>query len=124
LILVDTKYEFGLGPQGEVRLIDEVHTPDSSRYWLLDSYKQQFEAGNEPENYDKEYLRLMYAQHGYRGEGDPPEVPDELWLEIGRRYIDLYERLTEQAFEPAAYPVPIRLEANLAKTGLLQRGDR
>ncbi len=124
LILVDTKYEFGSGPEGEIRLIDEVHTPDSSRYWLLDSYNRHFEAGNEPENYDKEYLRLVYAKHGYRGEGEPPSVPAELWLEIGRRYIDLYERLTGQAFRAADYPVPARLTANLIKAGLIQKEDR
>jgi phosphoribosylaminoimidazole-succinocarboxamide synthase len=124
LILVDTKYEFGRDQQGEICLIDEVHTPDSSRYWLDKSYIPHFEAGNEPENYDKEYLRLIYAQHGYRGEGEPPPVPEDLWLEIGQRYIDLYERLTGQAFIPAVYPVPPRLEANLVEAGVLGREDQ
>jgi phosphoribosylaminoimidazole-succinocarboxamide synthase len=121
LILVDTKYEFGADAEGKIRLIDEVHTPDSSRYWLSESYHRRFEAGAEPENYDKEYLRLVYAQLGYQGEGEAPQVPDELWLEMGRRYIDLYERLTGLAFIPAPYPVPARLEASLIKAGLIQR---
>jgi phosphoribosylaminoimidazole-succinocarboxamide synthase len=120
LILVDTKYEFGLDANGDIRLIDELHTPDSSRYWLLDTYEQRLETGTEPENYDKEYLRLVYAQQGYRGEGDPPQVPDELWLEVSRRYIDLYERLTGQDFRPASYPVTPRLALNLRKSGILQ----
>jgi phosphoribosylaminoimidazole-succinocarboxamide synthase len=122
LILVDTKYEFGMDTNGGIRLIDELHTPDSSRYWLLDTYEQSFETGSEPENYDKEYLRLIYAQLGYRGDGVPPQVPDELWLEISRRYIDLYERLTGQDFRPASYPVTSRLAVNLRKSGILQEG--
>jgi phosphoribosylaminoimidazole-succinocarboxamide synthase len=119
LILVDTKYEFGAGPEGEVMLIDEVHTPDSSRYWIEQSYSEKFEAGEEPDNYDKEYLRLAYASQGYRGDGEPPEMPDDLWLEISSRYINLYERLTGLSFEPAPYPVEQRLQANLKQAGLL-----
>jgi len=122
LILVDTKYEFGLDQNGGIRLIDELHTPDSSRYWLMDTYEQAVETGAEPENYDKEYLRLEYAQQGYRGEGEPPPVPDELWLEISRRYIDLYERLTGQDFRPGSYPVAPRLAQNLCKSRILQEG--
>jgi phosphoribosylaminoimidazole-succinocarboxamide synthase len=120
LILVDTKYEFGLDANGGICLIDELHTPDSSRYWLLDTYEQRLETGTEPENYDKEYLRLVYAQLGYRGEGDSPQVPDELWLEVSRRYVDLYERLTGQDFRPASYPIAPRLALNLRKSGILQ----
>jgi phosphoribosylaminoimidazole-succinocarboxamide synthase len=120
LILVDTKYEFGLDPNGGICLIDELHTPDSSRYWRLDTYEQCLKTGAEPENYDKEYLRMVYAQQDYRGEGDPPQVPDELWLEVSRRYIDLYERLTGQDFYLASYPVAPRLALNLRKNGILQ----
>lgn len=119
LILVDTKYEFGRAPDGQVMLIDEVHTPDSSRYWLADGYAARIEAGQEPDNYDKEYLRLVYAGHGYRGEGEPPTLGDELWLEISRRYIDLYQRLAGLPFTPGDYPVGPRLEANLREAGLL-----
>jgi phosphoribosylaminoimidazole-succinocarboxamide synthase len=119
LILVDTKYEFGRTPDGSLVLIDEVHTPDSSRFWLADSYDQRFTAGEEPENYDKEYLRLVYSQLGYRGDGEPPALAPELWFEVSRRYIDLYERLTGKDFIPGAYPVAPRLESNLRKAGLL-----
>ena len=73
LIMVDTKYEFGVDENGEVILIDEVHTPDSSRFWLAESYERRFDAGEEPENYDKEFLRLDYAAQGYRGDGEHGE---------------------------------------------------
>ncbi|MFZ6027878.1 MAG: phosphoribosylaminoimidazolesuccinocarboxamide synthase [Chloroflexota bacterium] len=114
LVLVDTKYEFGRLPDGTVVLIDEVHTPDSSRFWLGDSYEARFAAGEEPENYDKEFIRLEYARQGYRGEGEPPTMPAELWLRVGERYVNLYERLTGQTFAPGAYPVEPRLVQNLA----------
>jgi phosphoribosylaminoimidazole-succinocarboxamide synthase len=119
LILVDTKYEFGAGRGGDIMLIDEVHTPDSSRFWVEESYFEKLEAGLEPDNYDKEYLRLEYARLGYRGEGAPPVVPEDLWLEISRRYINLFERLTKQEFEPGQYPVEARLQANLEHAGIL-----
>src|SRR2546430_2591594 len=80
LILVDTKYEFGRAPGGRVLLIDEVHTPDSSRFWKADSYRARFAAGEEPENFDKEFVRLAYAHQGYRGDGTPPTMPDDLWV--------------------------------------------
>ena len=120
LILVDTKYEFGRTPDGEIILIDEVHTPDSSRFWLAGSYVTRIEAGQEPESYDKEYLRLEYVCRGYRGEGDPPEMPDSLWSEISRRYINLYERLTGKVFNPGVYPVEPRLQANLKNAGWVE----
>jgi phosphoribosylaminoimidazole-succinocarboxamide synthase len=109
LVLVDTKYEFGRLPDGTVVIIDEVHTPDSSRFWLGDSYLARFQAGEEPENYDKEFIRLEYARQGYRGEGEPPEMPLDLWRRVGERYVNLYERLTGLTFEPGAYPVNDRL---------------
>ena len=119
LVLVDTKYEFGRAPDGTVMLIDELHTPDSSRYWLLDTYLQRFEVGQEPKNYDKEFVRLAFAERGYRGEGDPPEMPVDLWLAASQRYISIYEMLTGKSFEPGAYPVGPRLKANLAAAGIL-----
>jgi phosphoribosylaminoimidazole-succinocarboxamide synthase len=115
LILVDTKYEFGLSPEGQVMLIDEIHTPDSSRFWAADSYAGRMAAGEEPENLDKEFVRLAYAAQGYRGDGDPPAMPDDLWVAAAQRYMSVYERLTGLAFEPAAYPVEPRLLENLAK---------
>lgn len=119
LILVDTKYEFGRLANGEMALIDEVHTPDSSRYWLKDSYEDRLSAGLEPENYDKEFLRLRYAEKGYRGDGDPPAMARDLWLDVSRRYIDLYQRLTGKEFIRGRYPVNPRLKKNLADANLL-----
>lgn len=101
LILVDTKYEFGRDLEtGEILLIDEVHTPDSSRYWLASSYEERIAAGKEPENIDKEFLRLWFRQHC-----DPykdkviPEAPRDLVLELSRRYITLYEMITWKKFD-------------------------
>lgn len=119
LILVDTKYEFGRAPDGRVVLIDEVHTPDSSRFWKADSYEERFAAGEEPENFDKEFVRLQYAERGYRGDGPPPDVPDDLWVAAGRRYIAIYEMLTGQTFDPGTYPIEPRLMENLRKAGVL-----
>jgi len=119
LILVDTKYEFGRALDGRVLLIDEVHTPDSSRFWQADSYEARFTAGDEPENFDKEFVRLAYAAHGYRGEGEPPAMPDELWIAAAERYIALYERLTGQPFQPGEYPVGPRLVENLRRAGII-----
>lgn len=118
LILVDTKYEFGLDPNGKLMLIDEVHTPDSSRFWKADTYAELFAAGNEPENFDKEFVRLAYAEHGYRGDGVPPTVPDSLWAAASQRYMTIYEMLTGQSFIPGSYPVEQRLIENLRSAGL------
>jgi phosphoribosylaminoimidazole-succinocarboxamide synthase len=111
LILVDTKYELGRSPDGRIVLIDEVHTPDSSRFWVADSYGERLSQGLEPENFDKEFLRLWYAERGYRGDGEPPEASEALIVQVSQRYIACYEKLTGQAFVPAAYPVEERLEA-------------
>ncbi|MEN8240293.1 MAG: phosphoribosylaminoimidazolesuccinocarboxamide synthase [Chloroflexota bacterium] len=119
LILVDTKYEFGKLPDGSIVLIDEIHTPDSSRFWLANSYQERFGAADEPENYDKEFLRLEYAKLDYRGEGEPPEMPKGLWNQVSDRYIDLYEKLTGQGFFPGETPVSPRLTANLKKSNYL-----
>ena len=113
LILVDTKYELGRAPDGTVMLIDEVHTPDSSRFWKATSYEERFARGEEPENFDKEFVRLAYAEHGYRGDGPIPAMPDDLWIAASQRYITIYEMLTGQTFVPGAYPVESRLMENL-----------
>ncbi|MFN2284663.1 MAG: phosphoribosylaminoimidazolesuccinocarboxamide synthase [Anaerolineae bacterium] len=109
LILVDTKYEFGRAPDGRVMLIDEVHTPDSSRFWIADTYEAQRAAGEEPDNFDKEFLRLWYAEHGYRGDGEPPAPTDDLIAQVSQRYIACYEKLTGKAFVPGAYPAEERI---------------
>ncbi|TSC85552.1 MAG: Phosphoribosylaminoimidazole-succinocarboxamide synthase [Parcubacteria group bacterium Gr01-1014_8] len=116
LILVDTKYEFGTDEKGELVLIDEIHTPDSSRYWYLESYEQRFAEGKEPEYFDKEFLRLWFKNNC-----DPykdavlPEAPDELVQEMSRRYIQMYEQITGLKFIPGDVPVEARLEKNLQR---------
>ncbi len=109
LILVDTKYEFGL-VDGQLILIDEFHTPDSSRFWKLDTYQP----GREPESFDKEYLRHWFADQGYRGDGQPPVMPDEFVAQVAARYIAAFEQLTGQEFVPGEQPVAERIARNLA----------
>jgi phosphoribosylaminoimidazole-succinocarboxamide synthase len=119
LILVDTKYEFGRTSDGEIILIDEVHTPDSSRFWKADNYTERFDQGLEPENFDKEFIRMAFAELGYRGDGEPPQVPEKLWVQASQRYIQIYEMLTGLVFDPATYPAEARLQKNLQEAGIL-----
>jgi len=119
LLLVDSKYEFGVTAEGRVLLIDEVHTPDSSRFWTAATYDERLAAGEEPDSFDKEFVRLAFAEQGYRGDGEPPEMPDELWRSASRLYIDVFEQLTGHGFVPGMYPVEERLEANLHREGWL-----
>lgn len=100
LILVDTKYEFGRSPSGEILVIDEVHTPDSSRFWFAESYVERHARGEEPESLDKEYVRRWLAAQGFTGEGPVPELPAEVRVEAAQRYIDAYERITGEPFVP------------------------
>ena len=113
LILADTKYEFGLTPSGELLLIDELHTPDSSRFWVAASYEERLAAGEEPESLDKEVVRRALADAGFSGDGDVPELPADVWSATSTRYIDAYQRLTGLPFEPGDYPVEARLAAHL-----------
>jgi phosphoribosylaminoimidazole-succinocarboxamide synthase len=105
LLLVDTKYEFGL-VDNQLTLIDEIHTPDSSRYWTLASYEQN---PDKPESLDKEFLREWFASQGYRGEGKIPTMPDEFRVQVAERYIRVYETVTGQAFIPGATPIDARI---------------
>lgn len=99
LILVDTKYEFGRDDQGNIMLVDELHTSDSSRYWLADNYADHFAKGLEPESFDKEMLRLWMKQHANPYEDAVlPAIPDELILQLAERYVELYERITGTLF--------------------------
>ncbi len=112
LILVDTKYEFGLY-KGKLTLIDEIHTPDSSRFWVAKTYQEKFRKGLEPENFDKEFLRLWYVKRGYRGDGPPPKMAKELMVALAKRYIAVYEKLTGRQFQSFTYPIEERIIKNL-----------
>ncbi len=113
LILVDTKYEMGKDTKGTITLIDEIHTPDSSRYWLSETYKERLAEGLEPENIDKEFLRLWFRKNC-----DPyndkvlPEAPEELVTELSLRYIQLYEMITGSTF---CFPTPEELKVTAAE---------
>jgi len=112
LILVDTKYEFGLY-KGKLTLIDEIHTPDSSRFWIAKTYESRFKKGLEPENFDKEFLRLWYVERGYRGDGPPPKMSKKLIVAVAKRYIGVYEKLTGKKFKGYKYPIEERIIKNL-----------
>jgi phosphoribosylaminoimidazole-succinocarboxamide synthase len=118
LILVDTKYEFGTDERGALVLIDEIHTPDSSRYWRLGSYAGRFNAHEEPEYFDKEFLRLWFIKHS-----DPyadaklPDAPADLVQELSRRYIQMYEEIAGEKFQYGETPVLPRIERNLKAFG-------
>jgi phosphoribosylaminoimidazole-succinocarboxamide synthase len=113
LILVDTKYEIGVDERGELLVIDEIHTPDSSRYWYRDGYERAMREGRDPEALDKEYVRRWLAEQGYRGEGTPPRIPDEVRCEAARRYIEAYEQVTGVPFVPDTEPPLVRIRRNL-----------
>ena len=104
LILVDTKYEMGLDSDGKLMVIDEVHTPDSSRYWVAESYQERFDAGEEPESLDKEFVRRMLIDNGINPSADPAMydgsrfLDDELRMAAAKKYIQLYERMTGEDF--------------------------
>ncbi len=117
LILVDTKYEFGRDQDGNIVVIDEMHTSDSSRYWLSHNYEARLAEGKEPDNIDKEFLRLWFVDHC-----DPyqdavlPEAPEALILTLASRYIALYEKITGRNFNYATKPMPLsqRIMRNIA----------
>ncbi len=109
LLLVDTKYEFGVADGDRLLLIDELHTPDSSRYWVAATYEERLAAGEEPESLDKEVVRRAFIDAGYTGDGEPPTLPDDIWYATSTRYIDAYQRLTGLPFEPGASPVATRI---------------
>lgn len=118
LILVDTKYEFGLY-DGKLMLIDEIHTPDSSRFWKTDTYKKRIANNQEPENFDKEFLRLWYANKGYKGEGKPPKMTNDFIVQVATRYIGAYEKITGKKFKAFKYPIEKRIIKNLKKVKIV-----
>jgi phosphoribosylaminoimidazole-succinocarboxamide synthase len=113
LILVDTKYEFGLTKDGRIVVIDEIHTPDSSRFWFSKSYEQRRSAGQSPESFDKEYLRRWLTEQGFRGDGPIPNIPNEVRVESSRRYIEACEAIRGEAFQPNLEAPAERLVKNL-----------
>ncbi len=113
LVLVDTKYELGVDADGELRVVDEIHTPDSSRYWYRESYEPALAEGKDPKALDKEYVRAWLVERGWRGEGPPPALPVEVRCEAARRYVETYERVTGQRFVPDVEPPLPRIRRNL-----------
>ncbi|MBC8213485.1 MAG: phosphoribosylaminoimidazolesuccinocarboxamide synthase [Candidatus Marinimicrobia bacterium] len=116
LILVDTKYEFGLVGD-KLIVIDEIHTPDSSRYWIADGYDERFNSGEEQNMLDKENIRQWLIERGFSGDGIPPELTDEIRITMTERYIELFNQLTGRTFEPATGDVQSRIVSNLEKSG-------
>ena len=116
LILVDTKYEFGVASDGDILLIDEIHTPDSSRYWLADSYEERLAAGQEPNMIDKEFFRLWFRERcdPYK-DATLPEPPDDLIVELAARYIQLFEKITGTVFEPDLRPLEATVLSSLTR---------
>jgi len=117
LILVDTKYEFGL-LDGKVILIDEIHTPDSSRYFYAEGYEERFAKGEEQRQLSKEFVRQWLISRGFMGKPGQqvPEMTEAYCEEVSSRYIELYERITGKKFEPGRTDVPLqeRISANVA----------
>lgn len=112
LILVDTKYEFGM-VNGELILIDEIHTPDSSRYWISDRYQEKFDLGEDQLMLDKENIRQWLIEKGFSGEGIPPELSDDIKISLSESYMDLFRKLTGSDFNPTVGDVSSRINDNL-----------
>ncbi len=117
LILVDTKYEMGVA-DGRLVVIDEIHTPDSSRYWVADEYEQRLARGADQEMLDKENIRQwLIREHGFSGHGKPPPLSDDVRVMLAMKYIDVYERLTGEKFQSEVGSVEARIRKNLAAKG-------
>lgn len=114
LLLVDTKYEFGV-LDGQLMLVDEVHTPDSSRFWFADTYDFLFESGEPQRKIDKEYLRQWLMERDFMGDGEAPEIPSDVQIEVAWRYIQACQMITGQNFRPAAPPAAKEKELVLAE---------
>ena len=117
LILVDTKYEFGMVGD-KLILIDEVHTPDSSRYWIANEYETRYSAGEKQNMLDKENIRQWLIEKGFSGEGTPPELTEEIRISLAEQYIKLFEILTGKSFEPMVGDVRERIQKNLEYAGV------
>ena len=113
LVLVDTKYELGKTKDGRILVIDEIHTPDSSRFWNAATYEERFARGVDPEPLDKDFVRRHYTAIGYRGDGPPPPLPDDVRAGAAKRYVEAYERITGERFVPDLAEPQARLRKNL-----------
>lgn len=108
LLLVDTKYEFGRTSDGNLVLIDEVHTPDSSRYYYQDGYQERLERGEPQRQLSKEFVREWLMEHGFQGKAgqEMPDLPDAFRAKVTKRYVELYETVTGSSFDPDLHPTP------------------
>src|SRR5579859_2026097 len=113
LILVDTKYEFGRTTGGELVVIDEIHTPDSSRFWQAHTYEERFRAGQDPEPLDKDFVRRWYIAQGYKGDGPAPALPDDVKIGAAERYIAAFEQITGGPFVPDTALPAARIDKHL-----------
>lgn len=118
LILVDTKYEFGIY-NDELIVIDEIHTPDSSRYWIKDTYYENYEKGLSQNMLDKENIRQWLIEQGFKGDGVPPELTDDIRVLLSEKYIELYKKLTGKDFVPYTGDVKSRILNNLKKISII-----
>jgi phosphoribosylaminoimidazole-succinocarboxamide synthase len=124
LILVDTKYEFGLDADGQLVVIDEIHTPDSSRFWMADSYQERFDAQEDPEVLDKEFFRdWLRNERNFSGEGEIPDVDDDVKVALCKKYIKNFEINTGQEFDYSSFDAGIhpiaRIESRLKELGYI-----
>jgi phosphoribosylaminoimidazole-succinocarboxamide synthase len=117
LILVDTKYEFGFDEDGSTILADEIHTPDSSRYWFAESYDRRIDAGERPESFDKDFVRTWVTARCDPYKDDIPEIPGDVVLDAAALYIDVFEIITGREFDIPDQPAPVleRIRANLKR---------
>ena len=120
LILVDTKYEFGKVGD-EIVLIDEIHTPDSSRYWIASEYPARFQRGEDQKMLDKENIRQwLIKERGFSGHGEAPAIPDEIRVDLAEKYLAAFEQIIGEPFRPRVAPVLGRIEKNLREKGYLR----
>ncbi len=118
LILVDTKYEFGMY-NDELIVIDEIHTPDSSRYWVKDCYEENYNKNKSQKMLDKENIRQWLIDQGFKGEGTPPKLSDEIRILLSEKYIELYKKLTGEEFKPYVGDVNKRIIDNLKENSII-----
>jgi phosphoribosylaminoimidazole-succinocarboxamide synthase len=117
MILVDTKYEFGKDKDGNILLMDEIHTPDSSRYWYSRTYDDRMKQGGDPDALDKEYVRRYLVSLGYKGDGEPPALPDDIRAEASARYAQTFELLTGRELQPEQGEPLARIRRRLGLEG-------